>query len=477
MEVTILPSQAGGRIKAPPSKSMAHRMLICAGLAGGTSVISNIDFSEDILATIDCLTALGAEISRGDRSVTVRGISRVTVPRSISGGTLNQGCEKNALKMRSTFEEEDAVVLDCRECGSTLRFMIPLCLMSGRTYHMRGSRTLLARPLTVYENICASEGLEFVKEEKQLTVSGILRAGEYEIPGGISSQFVSGLLFALPLLDGDSRIRLVPPVVSRSYIGMTMQAQEMFGISAEWEDDFTIRVPGGQKYRARDARVEGDYSTAAFFEALNLAGTEVTGGDTADGEPAVIDMADGNSSGKDAAGRRVNVEGLREDSLQGDRVYRQYFDRIEKGYAQIDLSDCPDLGPVLIAAAALQHGARLSGTRRLRFKESDRGRAMQRELRKMGVQVEILDNEILIPAGTEHPEELSDARNCSGPFGVRRPDEPLDGHNDHRVVMALAVVLTKTGGTIRGAEAVKKSLPDFWERLERLGVGVTYGKE
>ncbi len=410
MTVTILPSKANGKIEAPPSKSMAHRLLICAGLAGGTSVIQNIDFSEDILATIDCLRALGTEISCGDRRATVR----------------------NPLRAGDDLPEKAKVVpavLDCRECGSTLRFMIPLCLMSGQTYMLRGSRTLFTRPLTVYENICEAQGLMFSKEGNQLTVSGRLSPGEYEIPGNISSQFVSGLLFALPLLEGDSRIRLIPPVESRSYIGMTMQAQEEFGVCTEWEDDLTIRIRGGQKYRPRKTRVEGDYSNAAFFEALNLAGGNVT------------------------------VEGLKADSLQGDRVYRQHLERIREGYAEIDLSDCPDLGPVLIASAALQHGAKFTGTRRLKIKESDRGLAMRQELDKMGVTVETGENEILVSTG------------------AMRPEQPLDGHNDHRIVMALAVMLTKTGGTIRGAEAVRKSLPDFWERLAGLGVEMRVEQE
>ena len=410
MTVTILPSKANGKIEAPPSKSMAHRLLICAGLAGGTSVIQNIDFSEDILATIDCLRALGIEISCGDRCATVR----------------------NPLRAGENLPEKAKVIpatLDCRECGSTLRFMIPLCLMSGQTYRLRGSRTLFTRPLTVYENICEAQGLMFRKEGNQLTVSGRLAPGEYEIPGNISSQFVSGLLFALPLLDGDSRIRLIPPVESRSYIGMTMQAQEEFGVCTEWEDDLTIRIRGGQKYRPQTARVEGDYSNAAFFEALNLAGGNVT------------------------------VEGMKADSLQGDRVYRQYLERIREGYAEIDLSDCPDLGPVLIAAAALQHGAKFTGTRRLKIKESDRGLAMRQELDKMDVTVETGENEILVSTGVMRPEQL------------------LDGHNDHRIVMALAVMLTKTGGTIRGAEAVRKSLPDFWQRVAELGVEMRVEQE
>lgn len=428
MTVTILPSKANGKMEAPPSKSMAHRLLICAGLAGGTSGIQNIDFSEDILATIDCLRALGTEISCGDRRATVR----------------------NPLRAGEDLPEKAKVVpavLDCRECGSTLRFMIPLCLMSGQTYMLRGSRTLFTRPLTVYKNICEAQGLMFRKEGNQLTVSGRLSPGEYEIPGNISSQFVSGLLFALPLLNGDSRIRLIPPVESRSYIGMTMQAQEEFGVCTEWEDDLTIRIRGGQKYRPRKTRVEGDYSNAAFFEALNLAGGNVT------------------------------VEGLKADSLQGDRVYRQHLERIREGYAEIDLSDCPDLGPVLIAAAALQHGAKFTGTRRLKIKESDRGLAMRQELDKMGVTVETGENEIFVHAGAERREESADEERSGEVSCLSRPEQPLDGHNDHRIVMALAVMLTKTGGTIRGEEAVRKSLPDFWERLAGLGVEMRVEQE
>lgn len=385
---------------APPSKSMAHRMIVCAGLAQGTSVIRNVDPSQDILATIDCMKALGAQISYEDRCVTAQGTD------------LRQSGGKETLP--------------CRECGSTLRFLIPAALMSGNKYSFSGSGKLFERPLTVYEKICAEQGLYYEPGENGLEVAGRLSAGEYEIPGNISSQFISGLLFVLPLLEKDSVIKLIPPVESRPYIGMTMQALEMFGIRTFWEDECRIRVPGGQEYRPCDGSVEGDFSNAAFFEALNLTGGEVT------------------------------VEGLNEDSLQGDKIYRQHLKRIEEGYARIDLADCPDLGPVLIAAAAMRHGAEFTGTRRLRIKESDRGLAMKQELKKMDIEVETSDNEIRVGAGP------------------RKPLEILNGHNDHRIVMALAVMLTQTGGSISGAEAVRKSLPDFWTRLKELGVQVTY---
>ena len=427
MKITILPSKAYGKTTAPPSKSMAHRLLVCAGCAEGTSRIQNIDLSEDILATLRCLKAMGAEWSlesgtaAGMEGGLEAGTETGTASGAETGTVIMKGIDPGKFR-------EDAF-LDCGECGSTLRFMIPLCLMGGQTDTLTGSRTLLGRPLTVYEKICEEQGFVFQKSEGRIQVSGHLAAGEYEIPGNISSQFISGLLFALPLLHGDSRIRLLPPVESRPYILMTMQAQEMFGVTSKWEDDCTIWIRGGQNYRARNVRTEGDYSNAAFLEALNLTGGNVT------------------------------VEGLCEESLQGDKVYRQYFDRIREGYAGIDLSDCPDLGPVLMAAAALRHGALFSGTRRLRIKESDRGAAMRQELAKIGVPVEISENEIRVASGVRPPQEL------------------LDGHNDHRIVMALAVLLTETGGTICGAQAVGKSFPDFWKKLAELGVELKLEKE
>ena len=233
----------------------------------------------------------------------------------------------------------------------------------------------------------------------------------------------------MPLLEKDSRIRLIRPVVSRPYIDMTVQALRIFGVQTAWEGDDTIVIPGGQKYHPQDVCVEGDYSNAVFFDALNLLGGDVV------------------------------LEGLSEDSLQGDRIYRQYFDRIGRGFADIDLTDCPDLGPILMVLAAMRHGARFTGTARLKHKESDRGAAMKEELEKAGARVELADNEIRVQAGVKAPEQI------------------LQGHGDHRVVMALAVLLTKVGGSIRGAEAVRKSLPDFWDRLAGLGVKVSLHTE
>ncbi len=398
MRAEILPGTARGTVAAPPSKSMAHRLLICAALTPGETRVENLEPSEDILATVDCLQALGAEITPEGSGVRVRGCS----PRRAA-----------------------PAVLHCRESGSTLRFMLPLCLLSGRPMRLTGSPVLLSRPLQVYEDLCRTRGLRLSRSADGLEAEGVLPPGEYALPGNVSSQFATGLLFALPLLPGDSVVRLLPPVESRSYLDLTLCALRDAGIPVREESPNTFLVPGGSVYRARDAAVEGDWSNAAFFLAL------------------------------DALGGEVRVTGLREDSLQGDRICRDALRRLKEGPAEIDLSDCPDLAPMLFAAAALCRGAVFTGTRRLRFKESDRGAAMAEEMAKFGILLTLEENRILVPAAVPV-----------------RPRASLSSHNDHRIAMALSLLCTKTGGEILGAEAVRKSFPAWWERLASLGISV-----
>ena len=399
MKAMIRPGTARGTVAAPPSKSMAHRLLICAGLADGASTVEGVDPSEDILATLDCLESLGASVRRENGAVFLRGCD----PRK-SGPAL----------------------LRCRESGSTLRFMIPLCLLSGQPMRLEGSPTLLSRPLSVYEAICRERGLRLEKQETALLVQGTLTPGEYMLPGDISSQFVTGLLFALPLLSGPSVLRLVPPVESRSYLNLTVAALRSAGIRLETPDERTFVIPGGGLYRPGTTVVEGDYSNAAFFLALNCIGGS------------------------------VEVTGLDPASLQGDRVCEQFFPLLRSGSPTLDIADCPDLAPVLFAVAALCHGAVFTGTRRLRFKESDRGAAMAEELAKCGVRLQLEENRITVPA--------SPVSNPSGPFS---------SHNDHRIAMALSLLCTRTGGVIQGAEAVRKSWPAWWDVLRSLGIHLT----
>lgn len=400
MRVKINPGVARGSIMAPPSKSMAHRLLICAAMAEGKSTVRGISDCEDVRATLDCMRALGVRAEVVGDTATVHG--------------------------RNMCEAASDGMLSCRESGSTLRFLIPIALLSGNTTMFCGAASLMSRPMDVYRKICEERGLDFLADGKSITVKGPLRGGDYSVVGNISSQFISGLLFALPQLGSDSRIRIIPPIESRSYIEMTLAALTVFGVCAEWEDEHTIYIRGGQKYRAADVSVEGDYSGAAFPDALNLFGGE------------------------------VEVKGLEENTLQGDSIYKKYFEMLKVGVPTIHIGDCPDLGPILFAVAAAKCGGVFSGTKRLKIKESDRATAMAVELEKFGTAVSVYEDKVVVYPARFH-----------------KPSQILDGHNDHRIVMSLAVLLTMTGGEIEGAEAVKKSYPAFFDDMRALGIEVT----
>lgn len=399
MKVRITPGTANGIVMAPPSKSMAHRLLICAGLSEGTSIVDHIDLSEDIKATLGILKKLGATYVIENRQVIITGIGQK--------------------KMQAD------ELLDSKESGSTLRFFIPIVLTSGQDYQFTGAKRLLERPLGVYEDLCKEQGIVFEKSEERLRVAGQLKAKHYQVPGNISSQFITGLLFALPLLSRDSVLEVLPPIESQPYIHMTLEALELFGIVVKREEN-TFYIPGNQKYQSTNVTVEGDYSNAAFLEAFSL------------------------------LGGKVEVDGLREDSLQGDQVYRKYYQELQKERPVLDLAECPDLGPILMGMAAALYGARFTGTRRLKIKESDRGAVMAEELAKFGILVDVKENEIVV-----YPGEL------------KTPTEPLSSHNDHRIAMTMATLCTVVGGTIEGAEAVRKSFPDYYDVIEHLGISVT----
>ncbi len=398
MTANIKPSVLKGTAEAPPSKSMSHRLLICAGLSEGKSEIRSIAFSEDILATVDCLKTMGADIQISGDRVTVVG----TLPKRAGGG-----------------------VYSCRESGSTLRFFIPLAMLSEKASFFTGYGRLMERPMTVYEKISEEKNLLYRKNSEGITVGGVLSSGKFEVPGDISSQFISGLLFALPLCDGDSVIRLTGKTESRSYIDMTIEAMELFGVQAYWQDENTIFIGGNQQYKSCCLTVEGDWSNAAFLEAFNLFGGDVT------------------------------VDGLCENSLQGDKVYREYFSLLRQGTPALDIKNCPDLAPILMAVAAKCNGCRLINTARLRIKESDRGSVMAQELSKFGAKIIVNENEIIIDKAK-----------------LYTPKDDLYCHNDHRVVMSLSVLASVYGGRLTSAEAVKKSFPDFFDKVKALGMEV-----
>ena len=400
MKIEIKPSKLSGTIYAPPSKSMAHRLLICGGLSEGKSIVHGIAQSDDIMATLDCLSAIGASYTYVGDTVEIQGTSMENITDNLN--------------------------LYCRESGSTLRFFIPICLYLGKATNLYGSTTLLSRPMGVYEDICKKQNIYYNNDGTKISLNGRLKGGDYKIQGNISSQFISGLLFALPLADGDSTINIIPPIESCSYINLTICAMEKFGIKVKWIDERTLFIQGNQRYIGKEVWVEGDYSNAAFFDALNHLGSD------------------------------IKIKGLSETSIQGDRVYKEFFELLDKGTPTIHLGDCPDLGPILFALSSVKNGGIFTGTHRLKIKESDRGMAMATELKKFGVSVKVEKDTIIVY-----------------PMDFHKPTEELFGHNDHRIVMALSVLLTITGGVIEGSEAVKKSMPDFFDKLKEVG-GIVY---
>ena len=422
MDVVVKRARAvAGRIAAPPSKSMAHRAVLCAALAKGTSHLHHLAFSKDISATLGAAGRLCARVTTGENDAVVEGLGR--------------------------FLPVDAPV-DCCESGSTLRFLIPLASLTGQEVTFTGRGRLMERPQSVYKTLYQQQGRRFEQGADRLTVEGALTPGEYELAGNVSSQFISGLLFALPLLDGDSTLHLIPPVESRSYIDMTRAVQAAFGVTSRWLDGNTLALPGRQHYHPCDHAVEGDYSQAAFPAVLGAVcgGVTVTGlsPDTLQGDAVILDIL-----------RRCGAQFTRE----GDAVI---FAKAPLHGVDIDLADCPDLGPVLMVLGLLCEGTTvIRNAERLRLKESDRIAAMEAELRACGGVLESEGGTITVHGCAEH---------------LHAPEGILHGHNDHRVVMSLAVLSAAAGLplTVDDAEAIQKSWPNFFAAIRPLGVEVEY---
>lgn len=399
MNVTIKKGLANGTVSAPPSKSYSHRMIICAALAEGKSVLTGFTDSQDILASLDCIKALGASYElNGDKII-------------VNGRTAN-------------FLED--AVFPCRESGSTLRFFIPISITAGGNVKFTGSTRLIERGISIYEDLLGSKGVEFGKTSDAISVKGSLKPGLYEIPGNISSQFISGLLFSLPTLDGDSTIKIIPPVESYSYIDMTIDVLKEFGIIIEKKSKNEFFIKGNQKYLAHDTAIEGDWSNAAALFAFNSIGGNVT------------------------------VNGLNYESTQGDKICLELLKKLESENvmdSEIDISNCPDLGPVLFAVAAILNGGKFTGTKRLRIKECDRATAMQEELAKFGIKVDVLENDVVVHKGN-----------------LKKPETIISSHNDHRIVMAGALLATQTEASIEQVESINKSFPTYFETIKSLGI-------
>ncbi|MCL2462359.1 MAG: 3-phosphoshikimate 1-carboxyvinyltransferase [Defluviitaleaceae bacterium] len=402
-----------GVIQMPPSKSVSHRALICAGLAEGRSVLRGLSESEDINATIACMSALGARFS------------------AESGEMSAEGC----------FPKPDGRVLDCGDSGSTLRFLIPIAALTGEDILFAGTGRLsvLERPLGPYREAFARRGVTLEADGGRLRLSGGLKPGIFPLDGKVSSQFVSGLLFALPLLDGDSAVRLTSALESASYVDLTLDALEKFGITVENREYKEFLVKGGQKYRPAEYRAEADFSQAAFFLAAGALG--------ADCECAGLDKAS-------RQGDRQFLDILRQcgiELIERENGNIKAVPGKTRGVT-VDMSDIPDLAPPLAALLCFCEGtSELVNAGRLRFKECDRLAALAGELGKLGAKIEEKPDGIVI-TGVKSLK--------GGEAGSR---------NDHRIAMALAVAAIRADGPVyvEGSECVSKSYPGFWEEYSR----------
>lgn len=419
MKVRITPSNLKKRvIQIPPSKSMAHRAIVCASLASGRSVITNLDYSVDIQTTINGMRKLGATIEQFEDYVIIEGISN--------------------------FENCQETEIECNESGSTLRFFIPIFSLTNKAITFTGTQRLMERPQGIYAEMFNQQGLSFKQENGKIEIEGSLKAQTYHVKGDVSSQFISGLCFVLPLLQQDSKIEITPPFESRSYVDLTIQMMSNFGVHIEFENENTIRIPGNQHYIAKDTRVEGDFSQLGFF--------------------AVLGAIQGP----------LDCIGLNTKSLQGDKQIVSiledmgcHIEELEDGYrfyksdlqgCTIDLNNCPDLGPILSTCASYAKGStHIINAGRLRIKESDRIAAMESELIKVGVDFKSTRDTITI----------------HGP-ATWKCEELLHGHNDHRIVMALTIgsTIAPNPMIIDDAQSIRKSYPGFFEDIQDLGIEV-----
>jgi 3-phosphoshikimate 1-carboxyvinyltransferase len=414
--VEIKPSRLMGKIQIPPSKSLCHRAIICAALANGESIIENIIFSDDIIATIEAMKKLGAEIDKvGENQVSVKGGFPQFKPGEI---------------------------IDCKESGSTLRFLIPISLLYNEKISFTGRGKLVGRPLDTYYRIFKEQGIRYTNKNGKLPleVEGKFKPGDYKVEGNISSQFITGLMFTLPFLEGDSRIIITTDLESKGYVDLTLDVLNKFGIKIENKGYKEFYIRGNQKFIKNNYRVEGDYSQAAFWLVGGILGEE------------------------------IHSEGLNPSSLQGDKAIVELIKEMNGSLKidgstivtrssntraiSIDGSQCPDIIPIITVLAAVSEGeTRIVNASRLRIKESDRLKAISTELNKLGANIKELEDGLMIN-------------------GVDSLDGgTVDSWNDHRIAMSLAIasIRCKNDVKILNSDAVKKSYPNFWEDFKSLG--------
>lgn len=423
MKVKIKPSILSGEIVIPPSKSYSHRAIISAALANGEkkSKINNLKFSVDIETTVRIMENWGAKITKKEGSLEILGNNGKIVPK------------KNYIQ--------------CNESGSTIRFLIPVGLTSENELIFDGKGKLIDRPLDSYYKIFDDQGIKYEMSEDKLPlkVNGKLKAGNYEIDGNISSQFITGLLYALPLLDGDSTIVINKNLESKGYVDLTLEILKLSGIKIKNNDYKSFEIKGNQEYKYFDYTVEGDYSQVAFWIVAGII-----------------------SANKD---NEIKCLHLNKYSLQGDKAIIEIVQKMgakleifddyvivkpskTKGTI-IDVSQCPDIAPILTVLGALSEGeTKIINAERLRIKESDRIISIKTELNKLGAEVEEVGDSLVIQG----------VNTFEG--GVE-----VSAWNDHRIAMSLAIasIRCKNEIVIDEAESVKKSYPHFWDDFEKMG--------
>ena len=417
MKVDVYPSKVSGSITPPPSKSFLHRAIISACLAKGRSTINNIILSDDVLATVNAFKSLGVQININDNSF----------------GITSNGYE--------SFNKN--IEVDCNESGSTIRFLIPI-LSNDNFAYFKGKTSLINRPFNVYKDIFKKQGLMFYKSGDNIITKGQLSPGKYIVPGDISSQFISGLLFILPLLNGDSTIEIVGDFESKQYVDMTVNILKRFGVNITKNKNI-FYIKKKQKYVSTSITAEIDYSQMAFFAVL---GTINNG---------------------------IKIMGLSDYSMQPDRKIIDIIDlmggKVKKDHNSIniyksktygitiDVSQSPDIAPILGVLAASSYGTtNLVNAKRLIIKESNRLLSIYNTLIKFGVKIDLGEDLLKIDGPSKFKSNV------------------FDSYNDHRIVMMIAIAATiaKDKVTIKGAEAVKKSYPNFFQDLEKLGVKIKY---
>jgi len=420
LNVTINPTAAlSGAVRAPPSKALTHRALFGGLLSNGSTTIHNPLSCDDTNATASAVVSLGANLDRKQEIWVVESTGRVSAPQEM---------------------------IDCGESGVTLRFTIPISSLVGKDVSLRGTETLMRRPIQPLIECMKQLGTEITSKGPEIHIrGGPAKGGSVQLPGDVSSQFISGLLLAGPLMQEGLRMKLISPLESRGYVSMTIETMKRHGVSVETNDDMSFyQVMPGQIYKPTEHSIPGDYSSAAFL----MAAAAVTRSkililglprDRADPDSAFLEVLSRMGFTTRFASDALHVEGRPLKAVDAD------------------VTDCPDLGPIIAVLGCYAEGeTRITGAERLRYKESDRLSAIRSELRVLGAEI----------------EETDDGLRISGPVSLH--GGTVDSHGDHRIAMALSIAALNARGPvlIKNAECVNKSYPTYFHDIRTLGVDV-----